>query len=165
MSGPAIRPRRRELIASLGAALALVTALSGCTVLEPSVPERPVVSENLTEPEQVPEFVPGGTAEENLPFFTEVLRGFAVGTMPVEGQPLVDSLITAGFDRSLMQVSFDRSKTNLVADSILVSVLAGTGCLIGQVNSADRTFVAVVEPALTAAQNVCLIGNTRPIDW
>lgn len=128
-------------------------------------PSRTATEENFREPEVRPELVPGGSAEQNLPFFSEVLRQFAVGTEPVEGQPIVDAVAASGFDRAAMQVSFDRSKTNLVADSILVSVLIGADCLIGQVQTADRSFVATVQPALTENQNVCLIGNTRPIDW
>lgn len=145
------------------AVVAVALVLTGCS---PAVaPERtaPVVT---AEPEEVaPTLIPGGSAEENLPYFAETLRQFSAGTQPVEGRPLVDALVAAGFDRAAMQVSFDRSKTDLVADSILVSVLVGSECLIGQVVTADRAPFSTVEPALTASGTVCLIGNTRPIDW
>lgn len=164
--GTPARPIRA--FAALGAAaFAAILALSGCQVALPGTgaPGRTAPEENFREPEVAPELVPGGTAEQNLPYFTEVLRQFAVGSQAVEGQPIVDAITASGFDRGAMQVSFDRSKTNLVADSILVSVLLGTDCLIGQVQTADRSFVTTVQPALTEARNVCLVGQTRPIDW
>ena len=77
----------------------------------------------------------------------------------------VKALAAAGFDRTTMQVSFDLSKTGLVADSILVSVRYGPECLIGQIVTADRSVVTTREPALTESRTVCLIGNTRAIDW
>lgn len=122
-------------------------------------------TEQAPAPEEPVQLVPGGGAEANLPFFSEVLRQFSAGTEVVGGRSVVDALVAAGFDRAAMQVSFDRSKTGLVADSILVSVLLDGECLIGQVVTADRSAVATIAPALTEGQNLCLIGNTRPIDW
>ncbi|PRI11881.1 hypothetical protein B4915_04875 [Leucobacter massiliensis] len=149
----------------MGIALPL---LSGCSliqgVLEGPTPETPS-RETPPAPEAPPEFVPGGTAEQNLPYFTEVLRAYAASTQPIEGQPVVDAVADAGFDRAAMQVSFDRTQTGLVADSIYVSVRIGGDCLIGQLVSEDRSFVAQNEPAVGPNKDICLIGKTRPIDW
>jgi hypothetical protein len=141
---------------------AMTIGLVGCT---PAPPERSTYEENFQEPTATPEFAPEAAAEQNLPYFQETLRLFSVGAEPVEGVPVVNALTAAGFDRSKMQVSFDRSKTDLQADNIFVSVLFGTECLIGQIVVADRSFVAEVAPAVGPEQNICLIGVTRPIDW
>ncbi len=144
--------------------------LSGCSVIEPLIkpliegptPETPK-RETPASPEQAPEFVPGGTAEQNLPYFTEVLRTYSKGDAPVQGASIVQAVTEAGFDPAMMQVSFDRSKTGLVADNIFVSVRFGTDCLIGQMVTADRSFVAKNEPALGPNKDICLIGETAPI--
>ena len=167
------RIRVSRISSSLLVLGALAAGLVGCTPVGPlGDPGSPTALETTAQdagPDSVSDapaqLVPGGGAEANLPFFSEVLRQFAAGPGAVEGQPIVDALIAAGFDRAAMQVSFDRSKTELVADSILVSVLFEGECLIGQVVTADRSFVTTVAPALTESQNLCLIGNTRPIDW
>ncbi|KTR86612.1 DUF6993 domain-containing protein [Leucobacter chromiiresistens] len=156
-----ISRRRPAALACL--ALGLSTALlSGCALLEGPQPETPERTE-APAPETAPEFVPGGTAEENLPYFTEVLRVFSAGTEPVQGAPIVQAVADAGFDRAAMQVSFDQSKTNLPADNIFVSVRIGSDCLIGQVVAEDRSFVARNEPAVGPAGDICLIGETAPI--
>lgn len=138
--------------------------LTGC-VAAPQQIDRPSKEDNFQEPTAPPEFFPEGSAEENLPYFHESLRQFGIGTAPVEGQPVVDHLVAAGFAKTAMQVSFDESKTNLVADNIFVSVLIGQDCLIGQVVTGDRSFVTEVAPAVGPDKNLCLIGTTRPIDW
>lgn len=146
---------------ALGVAAAL---LSGCALLEGPTPVTPK-RETPAEPEVAPELVAGGTAEENLPFFTEVLRGYAAGEGVVKGEPVSRAFIDAGFDKSLMQVSFDASKTGLPADNIFVSVRFGADCLIGQLVAEDRSFVAKNEPALGPNKDICLIGKTNPITW
>lgn len=138
--------------------------LGGCALLEGPAPDAPV-RPAPTAPATAPTLVPGGSAEENLPFFQQTLLDFAGGAAPIEGQPVVDALVGAGFDRAAMQVSFDRTQTNLVSDNIFVSVRIAESCLIGQLITADRSLVAEVAPALGPDQNICLIGTTRPIDW
>lgn len=155
-------PRLRRLTPITLLLVASSLVFVGCA---PAPPERTVSEENFQEPATAPELFPEGTAEQNLPYFQESLRLFSVGDAPVEGKPIVDQLAGAGFDKSTMQVSFDRSKTDLVADSIYVSARFGDQCLLGQVVVADRSFVAVAEPAVGPEKNICLIGATRPIDW
>lgn len=155
--------RRALPAAALAAGLAL--GVGGCAAADRSPePERPTPTQTPTS-EPAPEFFPAGTAEENLPYFAHVLEDFSAGAEPVEGRPVIDAVVAAGFDRAAMQVSFDRTKTDLVADSIFVSVRIGADCLLGQIGTADRVSVVVVEPAVGPEQNICLIGSTRPIDW
>lgn len=160
-------PRRSRVPALLAICVAL-PLLTGCSliesVLQGPTPETPA-RETPAQPESPPEFVPDGTAEQNLPYFTEVLRAFAESDRPVQGAPVVDAVAEAGFDKAAMQVSFDRSMTGLEADNIFVSVRIGADCLIGQIVTSDRSFVAQQEPAVGPDRDICLIGDTRPIDW
>lgn len=156
---------RSRFSLSLASTLAItVLMLTGCSVTLKPV-NRPVKEETFQAPEVPPALMADGSAADNLPFFHETLRLFALGEASVQGQVVVDSLAAAGFDKAKMQVSFDETKTNLVADNIFVSVLYGQDCLIGQVVVADRSFVTKVAPAVGPEINLCLIGNTRPIDW
>ncbi|UOR02947.1 hypothetical protein MUN77_06515 [Leucobacter allii] len=159
-----ITPKPRRLALSALVLGLASTTLTGCFLLEGPTPETPT-REAPAAPEVAPEFVPGGTAEENLPYFTEVLRDYAAGDGAVQGQPIVDAVAGAGFDRAAMQVSFDESKTGLPADNIFVSVRIGADCLVGQIVAADRSFAAENEPALGPNGDICLIGSTRAIDW
>lgn len=154
----------------LVAAIALLgvasTMLSGCTVLDdlfsgPAPPKREVAA----EPAEPPKFVKGGTAEENLPYFTEVLRTYSKGTGAIKGKSIVNAVAKSGFKKKYMQVSFDKTKTDLDADSIYVSVRVAGDCLIGQLVTEDRSFAAQVEPVVGPKENLCLIGETRDIDW
>lgn len=150
---------------ALGIALPL---LAGCSAVEkviegptPEIPKR----ETPKAPEIPPEFFPEGTAEQNLPYFTEVIRKYSAGENSITGQPIAQAVVDAGFDPTMMQFSFDQTKTNLTADNIFVSVRIGTDCLIGQLVTEDRSFVAKNEPALGPDKNICLIGITRTVDW
>ncbi|RGE22523.1 hypothetical protein [Leucobacter sp. wl10] len=154
------RPRAAALL-SLCIALPL---LAGCSLLAGPTPQTPP-RETPKSPETAPQFVPGGTAEQNLPAFTEALRVFSASQQPVTGAPVVDAVAAVGFDKTAMQVSFDETKTGLAADSIYVSVRIGADCLVGQVVAEDRSFVAKQLPAVGPGGDICLIGNTRPIDW
>ncbi|MGO2141865.1 MAG: DUF6993 domain-containing protein [Leucobacter sp.] len=159
-----VETRARRTAAIVAGAAALMLTLSSCSLIEgptPVTPERPQVE----EPAEPAAFVPGGTAEDNLPFFGQVLREYAAGEQPVQGQPIVDALAAGGFAKTDMQVSFDQSKTGLAADSIYVAVRAGESCLIGQVAAEERGATAEVAAAVGPERNVCLIGQTRPIDW
>lgn len=152
------------MLRSTVCAVALVPLFVGCTLLEGPTPETPP-RETPAAPEVAPEFVPEGSAEENLPIFTETLRQYSEGDTAIEGQPIVDAIANVGFNRDDMQVSFDRTKTDLVADHIFVSVRVDQECLIGQVVTDDRSFVTEVMPAVGPEENICLIGETRAIDW
>lgn len=156
-----LRRSRAAALLAIGAALPL---LVGCALVEGPTPETPK-RETPAVPQVAPQLVADGTAEQNLPYFTEVLRAFAESGEPVAGMPVVDAVAAAGFDRAAMQVSFDQTRTGLEADNIFVSVRIEADCLIGQVVTEDRSFVAKNEPAVGPNGDLCLIGATRPIDW
>lgn len=156
---------RRVFYVMVPIALASV-ALAGCTS-SADVQTKPQVSveEPSPQPGNPAMYVDGGGAESNLPIFQETLLQFAAADEPVQGEPIVNVLTAVGFDKSTMQVSFDHSKTGLDADSIFVSARFDENCLVGQIASADRGVSIEQMPAVGPNQDICLIGNTRPIDW
>lgn len=152
--------------------LALVVALpllAGCSVIESVIagptPQTPERTETAKKPSVAPVFVPDGTAEDNLPYFTEVIRKYTASDQPITGKPVAQAVIDAGFDPAMIQFSFDQTKTGLEADNIFVSVRIGGDCLIGQLVTGDRTFVAKNEPVVGPNSDLCLIGVTRAVDW
>ena len=149
------------LLASL---LVAGAVLAGCSAPEPVVPPSTVApSASATPTPAAPALIPEGTAEDNLPFFTEVVTGVWNGPEQVAGRAYVDALVAAGFDRAAMQLTPDLTTVGDPAESIEFSVRWGEECLIGQVGPAIGTPVTVVLPGLPNGQ--CLIGVTRPIDW
>lgn len=151
-------------VTAIAAAAALVIGLSSCSVLEGPTPKTPVRTPPPV-PDTPVEIVPDGTAEENLPYFVQILDAYAEGDSPIQGQPIVDAIVTAGYNKADMQVSHDFSRTNLVADSIFVSVRLGSTCLLGQFVTETREWAAYAEDAVGPSDDICLIGEMRVIDW
>ncbi|MDQ1084051.1 MULTISPECIES: hypothetical protein [Microbacterium] len=161
---------------SLGRPLAALTlvavlALVGCTVEQPA--PAPSGASGTTATTAAPSttaataapvaFVPGGTAQQNLAFFTQVVTSVWGGPDQVAGRAYVDALTAAGFDKSAMQVTPDQSTIGNAAESIEFSVRLGDDCLVGQVGPSIGNPVTTVLPGL--ASGGCLIGQTRAIDW
>lgn len=156
--------RAHRAAAAFAGASALLLGLTSCVLLEgptPTIPERPAIP----VPDSPPALVPDGTAADNQAYFALVLQNFVADTQPVEGAPMVNALTDAGFNRDAMQVSFDHTRMNLVADSIFVSVRFENECLLGQITTDTRELAVDLGPTLGPDNNVCLIGQTRPIDW
>lgn len=152
---------------SLGAASLVVLALSACAPTDdppaPGVSESAAPTPGSTAPAP-PALIPEGTAEDNLPVFTETAERVWASEERGSGRAYVDALIAAGFERDDMQVTQDRSTVGNPAESLQFSVRWGDEeCLIGQVGPSTGTVVTAVMPQL--AEGRCLIGTTRPIDW
>lgn len=148
----------------MAGSIVLMCGMSSCALIEgpaPVVPERT----QQAVPETSPADVQPDSAEGQSGAFLEALNAFAAGDQPVAGREIVDAVVGAGFDKTMMQVSFDASRTNLVADSLYVSVRIEDQCLLGQVVTESREVVTDVAPAIGPEQNICLIGDTRPLDW
>lgn len=151
------------------AAVVLVLALTGCVggasptgsptaTATAGAPGSPTAS---TQPTAA--LVPGGTAQQNLPYFDQVNRATLAANPDAKGRDFIDALVAAGFDKAAMQVTVDTTTIGLKANSIQFSVKLGDSCLIGQ-NGADAGgYNSMVTPVL--ATGACLIGQTRPIDW
>ena len=103
------------------------------------------------------------SASENLSFFDAVNLGVAAANASAGGRDFIDALVTAGFDRSQMEVTADRTTVDLQADSVQFAVLFSDECLVGQYGSASGGYHSAVRPALGTGG--CLVGETRPIDW
>lgn len=146
----------------------LALGLSSCVLLEgptPETPDRTAQASPGSTGNPAETDAPEGSAQARLADFTGALDAFANGTASVAGESMVNALIDAGFDRQAMQVSFDTTQTNLVADSIFVSVRIDESCLLGQVVTETRELATSIAPAIGPDKNICLIGKTRQIDW
>jgi len=140
--------------------------LTACTAPDAETPvELPRDDTSAHVPSTEPQYFEGGSATQNLPYFSQVVRKYAEGKGAIEGTPIVNALAAAGFDKSMMQVSFDRTETGLIADNIFASVRIDEECLIVQIVSSNRSFVVAQEPALGPQKDICIIGDTRTIDW
>ena len=78
-----------------------------------------------------------------------------------QGRDFIDALVTAGFDKSAMQLTADSTAIGLKADNIQFSVQIDDECLVGQYGNVG--YASAILPAVSTAG--CLIGNTRAIDW
>lgn len=151
--------------------LVAVLGLAGCTgespapgPVETTAPSASAVeSVSPTPSAATPTLVPGGTAAQNLPFFTQVVAGVWSGPNQVAGRAYIDALTAAGFDKAAMQVTADQTTVNNPAESIEFSVRIGDECLVGQVGPSIGNPVTAVLPGLSSGG--CLIGQTRTIDW
>ena len=104
---------------------------------------------------------PLGIREPQL--FDAVNLGVAAANASAGGRDFIDALVTAGFDKSQMEVTADRTTVDLQADSVQFAVLFSDECLVGQYGSASGGYHSAVRPALGTGG--CLVGETRPIDW
>lgn len=157
------------------AAIVAVLVLAGCSDVSGSTAPSASSATSAASPSATasvtptptapaaPTLHPDGTAQDNLPLFAAVVASVWASRHKVEGRAYIDALVAAGFDKSAMQVTNDKSTVGNPAESIQFSVRWGDECLVGQVGPATGQPVAVVLPGL--AEGVCLVGETRPIDW
>ena len=114
-------------------------------------PEAPPVS--VVE-EAVYELSPEGSAEDNLPFFAQVLEKAGAGAPGSELTTILEALTTAGFDPATISHTAASSKIELPVDSISLAVTVKEQCLIGQFSTTWlETQVAPLTPT------GCLIGD------
>jgi hypothetical protein len=150
----------------------LAAVLSGCTPAGNAEPEptrtqaaSPSPSEEPTEAPDVPKpgatLDPNGSALQNLDYFDAVNHRLLDQNDAPDGRAFIDNLIDAGFDRTAMEVTPDRTAADLAADNIQFSVRIGNECLLGQFGNTG--YVSAVGDVLSTG--TCLVGKTRPIDW
>ena len=146
-----------SLAVTLAAGALLITS---CQATQQPVEEEPPVSQDLESPpvsvieEAVYEFIPEGSAEDNLPFFTQVLEDSGAGAPGGELSSAVEALIAAGFDQATMSHTAASSKIELPVDSISLAVAFSNQCLVGQFSTTWlETQVAPLTPT------GCLIGD------
>ena len=153
----------------------MVLALAGCSSVSvsesesqsPSASPPPSVAAPVTSDGPEATAVPGLRldlpAAENLAFFDSVNLAVVAADDSAGGRDFIDALTAAGFDRSAMQVTADRTTVDLRAGSVQFSVRLGDECLVGQYGPESGGYHGAVRPAL--GQGGCLVGRTRPIDW
>ena len=149
------------------AGAALVVGVTGCAAAPSPVSSAapstaPAETAPVTE-SAMPTLSPDLSASENLSFFDAVNLGVVAANASAGGRDFIDALVTAGFDRSQMEVTADRTTVDLQADSVQFAVLFNDECLVGQYGPASGGYHSAVRPALGTGG--CLVGETRPIDW
>lgn len=161
-------PRRLSAIRLHIAVVALLASV-GLGIVACAPPAEPAPTAPVTEPTsdeavEAPVFHPDGTAEENLPIFATVTDQVWGSDERASGRAYVDALVAVGFDKSAMQVTEDSSRVGNAAESVQFSVRWGDDdCLVGQVGPSTGEPVTMVMQQL--AEDRCLVGSTRPIDW
>lgn len=135
----------------------VVAALAGCVPTPTPTPTaKPSSSATST-----PTLDLQGTAQQNLAYFDYVNTTFIDEGGDLSGRPFIDNLVKAGFPKSDMEVTPDRTTVNLAADNISFSVRLGNTCLIGQYGNTG--YASTAQKLLSTGR--CLIGTTRTIDW
>lgn len=164
-SGPA------RLLASTIAVGACIL-LAGCSSIQERTPTpagtaRPTSATPtpaaVATPKPAPTFRPELPASKNHDYFDRIAAGVHAADREAGGAAFIDALAAGGFDRSQMEVTFDRTAVDLEADSIQFSVRVHGECLIGQVGPGRDGYHSIVAPVL--GTGTCLIGATRQIDW
>lgn len=151
------------------AAVGLSVFIAGCSANSAPLPAAPASRTTLTPgpapatPASVPTFKPDLAASENQEYFDWIAAGVLAADPDAGGRPFIDALAAGGFDKSQMEVTFDRTAIDLEADSIQFSARLHGECLIGQVGPASDGYHSIVAPVL--GTGTCLIGATRQIDW
>ncbi|MBX3087322.1 MAG: hypothetical protein KF742_02430 [Cryobacterium sp.] len=130
------------------------------------MPVPPVVESSSPSaspaPQKNPQLVPGGGAEQNKPYFDFVNQALIAKKRNPVGKEIIDNLVAAGFDKSKMEVTPDKTEVFRVnADAIEFSVLFEDACLIGEVSA--QGYRSIIGPPVDTDR--CLVGKTRPIDW
>ena len=143
---------------ALAVATVISLALGGCAVGPNATPNATPSSTTAT----ALAFLRDGDAQDNKVIFDQLLSGVATIDQQHPGRAMVDALVSAGFRKKSIQVTEDLTKTNIPADSVIVSVRIDRSCLIGQ-RTIDREYFSSIESALKTGG--CLIGTTRIIDW
>jgi len=148
--------------ASLIVALATL-ALTGCVDAGTPTPTPTAVQPTPSLPPEDPEPVIDleGTAEDNLEHFDTVNNALIAAGGTLDGRAFIDNLVAAGFPKSDMEVTADRTAINLAADNVQFSVRLNGTCLLGQYGNVG--YVSATSALLSTGR--CLVGATRPIDW
>ena len=161
--------RSRFAVGAVSAVLLLSVSLTACasgpvgTTPSATAPSVSATPEPSATPVPEPTLVPSGTAAENLVYFNFLAASVTKATPTAGGRAYIDALVAGGFDRTAMEVSFDRTQADLAADAIVFSVRIADECLIGQIGPASDGFHSQVAPVLSTG--LCLVGSTRQIDW
>lgn len=137
-----------------------VLAFASLSVTGCSLFDQPAEPPRADEPVKAdPVLVPGGSAEENQPFFSKTLQDWATGNDAMSRSALLEALAEAGFLAEDTEVSADSEGLGKPTPSYFVGVKMDAECLIGQVQRDDGEVHTTVQPAVGPDKNVCIIQN------
>lgn len=137
--------------------------LAGCATgdAEPVPTGAPTATaEPSPTPTPDPEFVEGGTAGQNRPYFEFIITGLLERSERPTSATIVNSLAAAGFDRATIEITPDTTPVGELADSILVGIPIDGQCLLGQI--IDGELVSQLADVLGTGR--CLVGRTLSLD-
>ena len=146
----------------LAATAVISLTLGGCGLGPDGSPSASPTPTSTVSTEPMPVFLPEGDAQDNKTFFDRILSGVATADQKQPGRAMVNALVRAGFRKKSIQITPDRTRTDLEADSVIVAIRMGRSCLIGQ-RTNDRKYYSSIETALKTGG--CLVGTTRKINW
>jgi hypothetical protein len=140
----------------------LALALAGCADAPVPTPTPTSTPTQTAAPvDETPQFDPYGNATANKVYFDMVNNDLIAAGGALDGRAFIDNLIAAGFSKTDMEVTNDRTAINGAADNIQFSVRLNGTCLIGQYGNVGYDSTATT--LLTTGK--CLVGETRTIDW
>lgn len=156
-------------VAAAAVAAVVVLALVGC------VPTAPTATKTSAVPAPTSSGAPtsraglgdqptinlSGTAGQNRAYFDQLNQKLIKAGGDLGGRSFIDNLVKAGYPKTDMEVTPDRTTVNLAADNIQFSIRFGTTCLIGQYGNIG--YASDVTKTLGTSR--CLSGVTRPINW
>ncbi|MCU1474873.1 hypothetical protein [Amnibacterium sp.] len=155
--------------AAVALSLALTFALAGCSAAndDPTITgsqsvRRPVVPSDGTAQQSAEGVASPAATGLELADFSRVNRQTIQRNRRLDGRTFIDALVAAGFRRTAMEVTEDRTTIGLAAPSVQFSVLWRGACLLGQYGPESGGYHAM---AASPVAGKCLIGKTRRIDW
>ena len=142
--------------------LALVLALAACTHDGPSH-SLPSDRPGISTPSEAPPSAATAAATPVLDraLFDEVNRAVVSAHAHPLGADFTAALHGAGFPKSAMQLTADRTSIGLEPGSIQFSVRVGDECFVGQYGTAVGGYRS--ETVAPLAGGGCLIGDTVPV--
>ena len=146
--------------ARLVVALVALAALAGCSSPQAVTPTPTTATSTPTAEPTKTGLDPDATAADTLAFFDSIVAPLEAGGGLPKGNDVIDALEDAGFDRTLMELTPDKTAIGLDADSIEFSVKQNDACIVGQFGSFG--YRSAVLPLLDAG--TCLVGATKDID-
>jgi hypothetical protein len=159
--------RRRRIVLrgalSAAAVAAATLALAGCVPSSPAPTKTAAATatSSASPTPDAPTIDLVGTAGQNQAYFDAVNEKFIAAGGDLSGRPFIDELVKAGYPKTNMEVTPDRTAVNLAADNIQFSIRFGSTCLIGQYGNVG--YSSTVTKVLGTGR--CLVGTTRTIDW
>ena len=152
----------KRQIALVALAATAIIVLVGCVPTEPMpTPTTSKTASPTPTPTPVPKLDPTGTAEENLPFWEQLVKGMSAAYGMADGSAMIQSLVDQGFNKADMELTPNETAIGERVDSVIFSVRFDGQCFIGQIFP-DR-YSATLQPLLGTGK--CLVGSTRPIDF